>query len=739
MTGAGVTKTISAKKFTDVGTIAIYDGAAGDVTSDNISIKEIATGQAIDIYSTTATQGDWDGSTIILDLAKGVTAANLGIKGVVALEGTGIISSDIMVMGLDMGNKVTATGLTFDQTVVLSNTSALTPLSTLTLTGGGMKSATATATTTITATNNVNLSSIDASGYTGNLNIAGATTKAAGVVTLGAGANTVTVALVDLARDSLSINGGDGTDTLVAVDLAAALYRPGLSNIEKLDIDLTTGTATELSLSDSAGVATVALDLDSTDENFTISGASDVTTYQLEAAAAAVTDIITLGSAATLSVVNKTATLGDANTSLVFPNATDLSLAIGRSESGVTTAGIDLTTVTAAKATSATVGGQGIDAATGTGYIGKIDIGTLVAAKLTSLTVDADQGDIDLDTVTAAKLAAVTATGDNALAFGGTGGSTAALASFDASAMTGAVTIGTGIDFTSSASIKTGTANDAVTLDVLTEGNATVDMGAKLADNDTLNLDGANNMGLSVIDLSAADQITQLNGAVNGGVQSGIESLNASGLTGSQGVTITGSAAANTLTGTANADNFIGGEGADTITTGAGNDTVSLTEATAKVDNVIFGTAAATGADTITGFTFGTGGDTIDLEKLGGGNVAAEVAVAANATKANIAPASIIVFADGDDGTGADNAITQIADYTAMADVAAFINAGVTVSNGDAFVAVINDLVTDKAYVYNVVEANNTTVDGGEVTLVGTITAANADVALTVANTVFTA
>jgi len=738
-TGAGASKTISAKKFTDVGTIAIYDGAAGDVTSDNISVKEIATGQAIDIYSTTATQGDWDGGTITLDLATGVTAANLGIKGTVALEGTGIISSDIIAMGLDMGNKVTATGLTFDQTVVLSNTSALTPLSTLTLTGGGMKSATAAATTTITATNNVNLSSIDASGYTGNLNIAGATTKAAGVVTLGAGNNTVTVALADLARDALSINGGDGTDTLVAVDLAAALYRPGLSNIEKLDIDLTTGTATELSLLDSTGVETVALDLDSTDENFTISGASAITTYQLEAAAAATADIITLGSAATLSVVNKTAALGDANTSLVFPNATDLSLAIGKSTANVTTAAMDLTTLTAAKATSMTVGGQGIDAATGAGYIGKLDIANLTTAKLTSLTIDADQGDIDLDNVTAAKLAAVTATGDNALAFGGTGGSTAALASFDASAMTGAVTIGTGIDFTASASIKTGTANDTVTLDVLTEGNATLDMGTKLADNDTLNLDGANNMGLSVIDLSAADQISQLNGAVNAGVQSGIESFNASGLTGSQGVTITGSAAANTLTGTANADNFIGGEGADTITTGAGNDTVSLTESTAKVDNVIFATAATNGADTITGFKFGTGGDTIDLETMGGGNMAAEVALAANAAQADIASNSIVVFADGDDGAGADNAITQIADYTAMADVAAFINAGLTVATTEVFVAVINDLVTDKAYVYNVVEAGNTTIDAGEVTLVGTLTASNADTPFTVANTVFTA
>ena len=613
LTGAGATKKISAKKMTDVTTIAIYDAANGDGTGDNISVSNIAAGQAIEIHSTSATSADWDGGTVTLDLATGVTAGSIAIKGGVALEGTGVISSDIISMDLAIGNKNATTGAYFDQTVVLSNTAATTPLTTLTLTGGGLKTASAYATTTLTATNNVNISTLDATGYVGNLDISGVTTKAAGSVTLGSGANTITVALADLARDALSIDGGDGADTLVAADLAASLYRPGLTGIETLDIDLTTGTATELSLSDTTGVTTVALDLDSTDENFTISGASSVSAYKLEAAAAATADIITLGSGTTLAVTNVNATLGDANTSLVFPNAADLSIAVGKSEANANTAAVDLTTLTTASATSITLGGSGIDAATGAGYIGAIDIATLVSAKLTSLTLDLDQGDITLGTVTAAKLASVTATGDNDLSFGASGGSTAALASFDGSAATGTITIGQAIDFTASASVKTGTANDAVTLDVLTEGNVVLDMGEKTADNDTLSISGPNNMGLTVVDLSGADQITQLNGAINSAAQAGIESVNLSGLTGSFGASITGSADGNTITGTGNADNIIAGGGSDTITGGGGNDTIDLSEATAKQDFIrLESTVSGNGSDTITGL--GTT-DMITLDK----------------------------------------------------------------------------------------------------------------------------
>ena len=615
-------------------------------------------------------------------------------------------------MSLDIGNKSTTTGLSFDQTVVLSNTSALTPLTTLTLTGGGAVSASALATTTITATNNVNISTLDATGYVGNLDISGATTKAAGTVTLGSGANKITVALADLTRDALSIDGGDGADTLVAVDLAATLYRPTLSNIETLDLDLTTGTATELSLADTSGVATIALDLDSTDENFTVSSATSVTAYKLEAAAAATSDIITLGSGTTLAVSNVNAALGDAATSLVLPNAADLTVKVGWSTANATTAAIDLTTLTTASATSITLGGTDIDAATTVEYIGKIDINTLVAAKLTDLTLDLDQGAIDLDTVTAAKLTTVTATGDNGLVFGTTGATTTALASFDASAATGTIAIGQAVDFTASASVKTGTGNDTLTLDVLTEGGVTVDMGEKTSDNDTLSISGANNMGLTVIDLSAADQISQLNGAINGAVQSGIESVDLSGMSGSFGVSVTGSADANTITGTANADNIIAGEGADLIIASAGNDTISFTESVSKGDKYQFAAnASANGTDTITGFV--TTVDDIDMNAL----TASTALTATTAGADTIVTDKVYLIAGSNNDADSKTASATIIDST-------LDGSGTLTDDADGDLAyfVVSDSNSSSVYLYTATNGQ-TGVTATELTLLATIDA----------------
>ena len=716
LTGAGATKKISTKKMTDVTTIAIYDAAAGDTTTDNISVSNIAAGQAIEIHSTAADKADWAGGTVTLDLATGVTAGSIAIKGGVALEGTGTISSDIISMDLAIGNKDATTGVYFNQTIVLSNTAATAPLTTLKLTGGGAISATALSTTTITATNNVNISTLDATGYTGNLDISGVTTKAAGSVTLGSGANTITVALADLAIDALTIDGGDGTDKLVATELANATYRPTLTGIETLDIDAkaTAGGATELSLLNTTGVTTIELDLDTTDQNFTISGASSVSAYKLEAAAAATADIITLGSGTTLAVTNVNATLGSVNTSLVFPNATDLSIAAGNSESGVAVAAIDLTTLTTAEATSITLGGTGVDVTTGAEYIAAIDIATLVSAKLTNLTLDLDQGNITLGTVTAAKLASVTATGDNALSFGAAGGSTAALASFDASAATGAITIGQAIDFTSSANVKTGTANDTVTLDVLTEGNLTLDMGEKTSDNDNLKISGGNNMGLTVIDLSAADQMSQLNGAINSAVQTGVESIDLSGLSGSFGATVTGSADKNTITGTPNADNIIAGEGDDTVNATAGNDTISFAESTAKTDTYVSAASAtANGVDTITGFG---SGDVLNFDAFLG-------TIAGTADFALAATGGVAAVADTIYGVTVAGAIAG-KDYGG-ADFAEIFAAGAEITTVSVAAAGKKHIVivdgTDITQIYFVDDSSTNNIIANEVTLIGTL------------------
>jgi hypothetical protein len=216
------------------------------------------------------------------------------------------------------------------------------------------------------------------------------------------------------------------------------------------------------------------------------------------------------------------------------------------------------------------------------------------------------------------------------------------------------------------------------------------------------------------------------------------------------GTTMTGGAGVDTFTGTGGADvisglagddvllgnggndTITGGLGADVITGGAGDDTIVLTETTASIDTVVFSAVAGNGADTITGFVVAN--DLINVELLAGGNVAGETAIAANAGTTDLTTAFVAVFANGADGTDA----TTITDYTNMTQVVAFLAGSLTEAAGETYVAVINDLLTNKAYVYNITVDTVTTVAGtievGDVTLVGTITA---DAALTIANTTF--
>ena len=162
------------------------------------------------------------------------------------------------------------------------------------------------------------------------------------------------------------------------------------------------------------------------------------------------------------------------------------------------------------------------------------------------------------------------------------------------------VTLGSAMDYTT-ASIKR-VPRTTLSLSAA-RANLTIDLGEKASDNDTLNLTGINNLGLSVIDLSAADQIMQVNGVINSAIQTGIESVSASAVTGSGAFNIVGSAENNTITGSKNSD-------AISLANG-GNDTI------------VFKAAASNGNDAITNFTSGTvdttvGGDVLNLIGLSG-------------------------------------------------------------------------------------------------------------------------
>ncbi|MDC0929498.1 hypothetical protein OAS03_01740 [Planktomarina temperata] len=648
ITGAGASKVISAKNFTNVETIEIYDAAAADNGSDNVKLTNIAAGQAIEMHSTTATKGDWDGDTVTLDAATGVDAIAVTIKGDTKLEGTGIISVDTSSISVTDSNVATATGYSFDQTVVLVGTTITgqtVDVNSLTLSGGGLSAAATNAVLTVSGTTNLDIDTLDATGLASDLNIVALDTGAAAAITMGATANKITIALADAARDAVDIDGGDGKDTLVFANMATGTYRPGATNIEVLDVDTqdaanNTGAVT-LHLGDAVSITEVQLDLDLNDENVTVSGADSVAKYVLGGDATATTDVISLGSAATVAVTNEAALGGNNAVQLVTPDATNITFKQGHSSAQT------YTSVTAAKATDITLGGTDADTA-GTQYAGAITMTTLSGAVATTLAIDTNQGARTINTLTADQLTAITVVGDNAANIGTTGATTTALASIDGSTATGAITVGQGVDFTNAADVKLGTAGDVMNIDILTEANVSISAGDKATSDpaDTLNLHGVSNLGLTTINLaSTTDQIVQVNGSINSSVQTGFESVNASGLSGSQGVNITGSSEANTLTGTANADVITAGGGIDTVSGGAGADTISFTTSTEAKDTLVLN--SATGTDSVTGFTLGAAKDVIQMDD-----------------------SDLVLFnLDGDAVTGAQAGVAVAGDVTSVIDL----------------------------------------------------------------------
>ena len=671
ITGAGANKVISAKNFTNVETIEIYDAAAGDSATDNVKLTNIAAGQAIEIHSTDTSAADWNGDTVTLDAATGVDALAVTIKGDTALEGTGVISVDTSSITVTDANVATATGYSFDQTVVLAGTTITgqtVDVNTLTLAGGGLSAASTNAILTVSGTTNLDIDTLDATGLKSDLNIASLDTGTGAKISMGDTANKITIALADAARDAVDIDGGAGKDTLVFANMATGTYRPGATNIEVLDVDTqnaagNTGAVT-LHLGDATSITEVQLDLDLNDENVTVSGADSVSKYVLGGNANATSDVITLGSAATVTVENEAALGGTNNVQLVTPDATNITFKQGHSSAQT------YVSVTAAKATDITVGGTDADTA-GTQYAGAITMTTLSAAKATGLTLDTNQGARTINTLTADKLTSITVVGDNAANIGTTAATTTALASIDGSTATGAITIGQGVDFTTSADVKLGTAGDTINIDILTESGVSISAGDKATSDpaDTLNLHGVSNLGITTIDLSSTtDQVVQVNGSVNAAIQVGFESISAAGMTGSQGINITGSSEVNTITGTGNADVITAGGGADVINGGLGADTIDLTETTAAVDTV---TAAASYAsvDTISGWNVKSA--TISGDKMDVTTATASGAITQNDLGSAVdiggvtnAGKSIVVDADGlltviDElvGTGGDDTV----------------------------------------------------------------------------------
>lgn len=192
-----------------------------------------------------------------------------------------------------------------------------------------------------------------------------------------------------------------------------------------------------------------------------------------------------------------------------------------------------------------------------------------------------------------------------------------------------------------------------------------------------------------------------------------------------QGILITGTAKADTIVGGSGADKIVAGAGDDVITGGAGNDEIDISGGGSNT--IKFGaTGAANGADKIVGFNVGAiaaGGDVLDV--AGQLNGITTATISANLT--NLTGAQAVA----DDSIYTVNFNTAIAGKnfgtTDMAEL--FAAAGKTFSTTTASAAQSVILVqgTDETQIYYVDSAAGvaTTIEAGEVSLIGVLTGVN--------------
>ena len=591
-----------------------YGTTVDKINGQNIQLVTWANGGANDV--------DFSGTVMLLKGATGVTNVDVEIVNTVtASVNDGVALAATPTFKTDTG-KVTVTNSNMtaalyhaDNSFKVDGTSATKNVTSVVLAGSGLSASLTDAITTVAdgAGGFVAVTSVDASALAGDLVMTGLTTASGATVSTGTGNNQVTISLADAARDALVITDAGGTaDTLVITGIDTGAYRPGATGFETVTATTSANhsAAMTLDLTDASGTTKVNLvagTLNGTnmDENIDVIGLATDSTVSLKGVFGTGADDITIGGGAKITVTNH-AVAKSASSGTVLSNATTADVKIGWTSAGATTSSLDVDVLTATKLTTLNVGSADVDASAAQ-FIGMTEINTLTAAALTSLVIDAGQGTVNVGNtaVTADKLTTVTITGDNIVNFGGSTSSTAALATVSAGTATGAITIGSGVDFAATATVTTGTGNDSVAMDVspIASPSLTLDMGEKTADSDTLNMVGVAS-NATTIKLAAADQIVQVGGTVDSAVQTGIENVNVSSITGAGTFTIIGSADANTIVGSGNADYLTGGEGLDVITGGAGIDTIILTETTAKADIVAIGATDLTNAnrDTVTGF-----------------------------------------------------------------------------------------------------------------------------------------
>ena len=311
------------------------------------------------------------------------------------------------------------------------------------------------------------------------------------------------------------------------------------------------------------------------------------------------------------------------------------------------TANFSLTS-TIATDTALTVGLKDTDAASGTIQID--------AAGVENLTLDlfanAENHQVDLAgvTPTTGSVGSVTVKGGltGTLTVTNMGASQTTL---DGTASNSAITLAAASRTDSAMTITGSLVNDSLAME-----NVADVMDGSTGTGDTLVVAYTGIIGGIVIDLSADDQVTNMDGASNSAIQKNFENVNVNAYT-NFGASVTGTSKANTITGTPLNDTITGGNGADTIIGNGGDDIVRLAETVSAADTVTLAVASSDTA-TISGFTMNT--DIIDGDAsaaTGNGTPANTIMQAATnaagAVAADIGTNSLVVIATDDTSTAA--------------------------------------------------------------------------------------
>lgn len=260
-----------------------------------------------------------------------------------------------------------------------------------------------------------------------------------------------------------------------------------------------------------------------------------------------------------------------------------------------------------------------------------------------------------------------------------------------------------------------------------------------LTDDAAVTLAAATNAALNKVVVTGGGDLTLITGdtaganfLIDASASTGTTNITAAAFA-TNGVQIKGSATkANTITGSGQSDIIVGGTAIDTVTNTAGTDTLNLgSDAAADIFNI----AVVTGRTTITNFDVATTTTTEDLINVSANTLdGAEVAITAAAAQALIGSDRTIVIAQTVGAAGAlatgGSATLVAADFTAttLTNVAAYLSERFTGDNDtladETALVVVNNGTNTYLYAYADSTTANTTIDAGELTLVGVVNAA---------------